>query len=166
MTEARSLIQAIRESLEALTSALDELEPPLSATDRQAVIQAALPVLLSAPSGGPSARAEPPRDTISPAATVMEAGVKSQTDQALCLAWFSYHHRGQAAFTAADLAAMFREVRLSVPVNPSDVALRLCKRGLLTPAEAEGSARKAYVISSRGDQEVAAWLGRGERVGG
>jgi hypothetical protein len=165
MSEREPLIEAVRDSVQRLRNALDDLEPPLSATDRQAVIQAALPLLLSArpPEASPTPQAREGRT--SPAAIVLEAGARSQSDQALCLAWFSYHQRGEGAFTSAQLEGMFQEARLRPPGNASDVVLKLCKRGLLAPAEAEGTARKAYVISSHGDEQVAAWLAHAERAG-
>ncbi|MCK4324440.1 MAG: hypothetical protein KAW89_07925 [Armatimonadetes bacterium] len=150
-----SFRERLRNALDLLLDALDGTERELSEAERAAVIGAVLPSVLH----GADARrtiisTSQPSSPESPETLIKAVGATTFSDQALALAWYSLHVKGDGTFTSSDMGEMFKECRVPLPANMSDVLAKLEKQRVLTGVGSLEGGLKQYVVSQDGDDLI------------
>ena len=145
---------ALRE-VDSLVRHLDESDREWAPVETAAVISAVLPSLLNG--------SQPPRAVVpavkplspeSPERLIKAVGATTFSDQALALAWYSHHIKGESGFTSSGMAEMFTQCRAPLPKNISDVLAKLEKQRVLTGVGSLEGGLKQYVVSQAGDDLI------------
>jgi hypothetical protein len=78
----------------------------------------------------------------------------ADTQKVLALGYFLEHHSDMSSFSVSDLEIIFRQAKEKLPKNINDTVNKNIKRGFLDEAREKKNSKKAWYLTSTGEQYV------------
>jgi len=85
---------------------------------------------------------------------LMTMNLKAETQKVLVLGFFLEHVEDMGSFNTSDLERVFRAAKEKLPKNMNDAVNKNIARGLIMEAESKKDAKKAWCLTSTGENVV------------
>ncbi len=82
---------------------------------------------------------------------LMTKQAKTDTQKVLALGYFLEHLEGMESFNTSDLEVVFRAAKEKLPANMNDAVNKNIKRGFMDEAKERKDAKKAWYLTSTGE---------------
>jgi hypothetical protein len=91
---------------------------------------------------------------------LLTKNIKTDTQRVLALGYFLEYTNGMESFNVNDLETAFRAAKEKLPSNMNDVVNKNIARGLLMEAAAKKDTKKAWCLTSTGEQYLQSKLNK------